>query len=86
MHYYYRTSDIGAGPRGDRSHELSGHYSFDLLVLRRQTLAASGERDQAPFGFLLRLSHGFGRSSEYFGPLFYARKRLWRRACPSSCL
>jgi hypothetical protein len=74
MHYYYRASDIGAGLRGDRSHELSGHYPFDLLVLRGATLAASGERDKAPLGLLLGLSYGSRRGDEHFGQIFYPRE------------
>jgi hypothetical protein len=35
--------EVGAGPRGDRSHELSRHYPFDLLVLRGTAVAACGE-------------------------------------------
>jgi len=68
--------DTGAGPRGDRSYELSRHYPFDLLVLRGKTLASSGERDQAALGLLLGLPHGFGRGNEHFGPIFYPSKRL----------
>ena len=35
--------EVGAGPRGDRSHELSRHYPFDLLVLRGKAVAVRGE-------------------------------------------
>jgi hypothetical protein len=62
---------IGAGPRGDRSYELSRHYPFDLLVLRGKTLASSGDRNQAAPGLLLGLPHGSGRGHEHIGPLFY---------------
>ena len=35
--------NTGAGPRGDRSHELSRHYPFDLLVFRGKIIAVGGD-------------------------------------------
>jgi len=76
---------IGTGPRGDRSHELSRHHPFDLLVLRGKTVAASCEWDQAASGHLFGLPHGFGRRDEHLGPIFYTDQRLrWRACSPSS--
>ena len=42
---YESGPDIGAVSRGSRSHELSRHYPFDLLVLRGTTLATRGDGD-----------------------------------------
>ena len=57
---------------GGEADELSGHYPFDLYVLRGETLPERAGRNRAPFAGLLGLPPGPGRCHDHAGSLFWA--------------